>query len=306
MARRNRWIPEKRTLVAITCRTLQGRFLFRPSPELNDIALGVFGRAQRLYPVDVCAISVLSNHLHLLLIADDARQVADFMRYVGSNLAREVNRLTGWSGPVFQNRYSMIVVTEEEAAQVERFKYVLAQSCKENLVEKLRDWPGISSVRALVDGDPLVGHWFDRTQESVARARRDRSAAGQPASREMLALSPLPCWAHLPADLYRRRVADVVAEIEAEAAAERARTGLRPLGCKAILIQHPHHRPPKLARSPAPLVHAATHAARRAFYEIYARFVNAFREASETLRRGDRTAVFPAGSFPPALPFEAG
>jgi len=81
MARRNRWIPEKRTLVAITCRTLQGRFLFRPSPELNDIALGVFGRAQRLYPVDVCAVSVLSNHLHLLLIADDAQQVARGLPY---------------------------------------------------------------------------------------------------------------------------------------------------------------------------------------------------------------------------------
>lgn len=39
-------------------------------------------------------------------------------------------------------------------------------------------------------------------------------------------------------------------------------------------------------------------------YEITG--VAAFREASERLRRGDRYAPFPAGSFPPALPFVAG
>jgi len=41
-------------------------------------------------------------------------------------------------------------------------------------------------------------------------------------------------------------------------------------------------------------------------YQSYAWFVAAFREAAEKLRRGDRTACFPAGSFPPALPFVAG
>lgn len=45
---------------------------------------------------------------------------------------------------------------------------------------------------------------------------------------------------------------------------------------------------------------------RRAFYEIDAAFVCAFREASERLGRGDRDAPFPCGSFPPALPFVAG
>ena len=78
------------------------------------------------------------------------------------------------------------------------------------------------------------------------------------------------------------------------------------LGVQAILSRDPQHRPATLARSPAPRVHAATQAARKAFYEIYAAFVAAFREASERLRRGDRNAPFPIGSFPPALPFVAG
>ena len=52
------------------------------------------------------------------------------------------------------------------------------------------------------------------------------------------------------------------------------------------------------------LVHAATKAARRFFYE--AAFVSAFRAATEALRQGNRDAPFPRGSFPQALSFVAG
>jgi len=306
MARPLRFVPGKGTLVEITCRTVQARFLFRPNPEFCDVALGVLGRAQRLVPVQVCAVSALSNHLHLLLVVDDAKQVSDFMEYVGSNLAREVNRLTGWDGPVFHRRYSMIVVTEEESAQVERLKYVLAQSCKENLVERLRDWRGVHSVRALLDGEALTGHWFDRTRERAARRRDEDLDPRRFATPEVLTLSSLPCWRHLPAAVYRERVADLVDTIEQESAAERAQAGTKVLGFQAVLARHPHHRPERSVKSPAPLVHAASKAARQAFREAYKWFVAAFREAAEQFRRGDRHAVFPAGSFPPAPPFVPG
>ena len=132
MARKLRFIPHTRTLISITCRTIQGRFLLRPGPRLNDIVLGVLGRAQRRYETTLSAFSVLSNHFHLLLVVDSAREVADFMRYSKSKLGREVNRLTGWRGPVFDRRYEMTVVTDEDAAQIERLSYVLAQSVKEH------------------------------------------------------------------------------------------------------------------------------------------------------------------------------
>jgi hypothetical protein len=53
----------------------------------------------------------------------------------------------------------------------------------------------------------------------------------------------------------------------------------------------------------APLYHAATRAVRKAFWEAYATFVAAFREAADRWREGDRSARFPIGSFPPGLPF---
>jgi hypothetical protein len=107
-------------------------------------------------------------------------------------------------------------------------------------------------------------------------------------------------------ELYRSRIAGLVESIETAAALERKRTGRPVSGMKAILGRHSQYRPAKLSRSPAPLVHAATKAVRDQFYKMYSWFVAAFQDAAGKLRLGDRMARFPAGSFPPALPFTEG
>jgi hypothetical protein len=214
MARKLRYVPEKRTLISITNRTVQGRYLLRPGPVFNDIFLGILGRAQRCYGIQLFAVAVLSSHFHLLLTAEDAEKIAHFMRDLQSKLAREVNRLTGWRGPVFERRYEMAAVTEEERAQVERLRYVLSQGVKENLVERVRDWPGVHSAAALLDGKPLEGHWFDRTREYAARNQREKHDPSRFASEETVVLSPLPCWAHLTSAAYRKRVSALVDDIE--------------------------------------------------------------------------------------------
>ena len=306
MARRLRYLPAPQALVFITCRTVQGRFLFRPGPALNDLVLGILGRCQRNYDLTLCAVTALSSHLHLLAVADDARQISNFMRDVKSKLAREVNRLTSWEGHVFERRYDMAVVTEEEGAQIGRLAYILAHGVKEDLVERVRDWPGVQSARALLDGEPLTGHWFDRTREFAERNLGQPIESVQFATVETVALSPVPCWAHLSKAAYRARVASLVESIEADAALRRSQTGRSVMGVEAILAKDPQHRPAELARSPAPLLHAVSQAARVAFYKAYSWFVAAFRNAAEALKAGDRSAPFPAGCFPPALPFAAG
>ena len=306
MPRKLRFIPEPQTLISITNRTIQGRYLLLPGPVFNDIFLGILGRAQRLYEIKLCAFCVMSSHFHLLLIADDAQKVSGFMRDLQSKLAREVNRLTGWRGTVFERRYDLAVVTQEEQAQVERLRYILGQGVEANLVENVLAWPGAHCAAALLDGAPLEGHWFDRTREYAARNQGEDFAPLDFASTETVELTPIPCWADLSPDAYRRCVQALVDDIDSRAARARKAAGTQVLGVAAILVQDPQHRPTKLDRSPAPLVHAATKAARKFFYEIYAEFVSAFRIATEALRRGERDAPFPPGSFPPALPFVAG
>jgi hypothetical protein len=84
------------------------------------------------------------------------------------------------------------------------------------------------------------------------------------------------------------------------------RAGFQVAGAKAVLAHHPHDRPEKLKRGPAPLFHAATAEMRTFLWSLYAEFVGRFRDAAEKLRAGDRNAVFPPGCFPPALPFVPG
>ena len=169
MSRKLRFIPEGGSLVEVTNRTIQGRLLLRPSPQLNDIILGILGRAQRLYSLEILGYVFASNHYHLLLRVEDAAQLARFMCYFDGNLAREVARMTGWEDRVWSRRYQAILVTNEEAAQVGRLKYLLENSCKEGLVESPLHWPGVHCAKALITGDWVEGTRFDRRPEYNAR-----------------------------------------------------------------------------------------------------------------------------------------
>jgi hypothetical protein len=126
------------------------------------------------------------------------------------------------------------------------------------------------------------------------------------ATREVLVLSPLPCWKYLSDEARRQLVVEMIADIEAEAALRRQRSGSQVLGASAVRGQYPFDHPARPKKSPAPLFHAVSKAVRQEFWAAYAWFVAAFREASAKLRAGDQLARFPAGSFPPALPFVAG
>ena len=147
MSRRLRFIPEGGALVEVTCRALHSRLLFRPSLVLNQILLGALARIKQRHGVRIFFFVCASNHLHILLGVDDARQLARFMGDFSSKLAREVGRLTGWKQKVFSRRYQAIVVSGEEAAQIARLRYGLAHGAKEDLVDRPRDWPGVHAVR---------------------------------------------------------------------------------------------------------------------------------------------------------------
>ena len=116
------------------------------------------------------------------------------------------------------------------AAQVDRLRYVLVNGVKEGLVARVEDWLGISLVKSLLTGGPVRGTWFSRTAEYRARLRGVDFEPRRYASEETVVLSQLPCWRHLSPEGYRERTAELLQEINGDAAAERKRTGREPLG----------------------------------------------------------------------------
>jgi REP element-mobilizing transposase RayT len=303
MPRKLRHIPEGGSLVEVTCRTVQSRLLLTPRAFVREIVIGILARAKRMYPVQLVCFTCVSNHYHCLAWCEDAHRLAEFMGYVNSNLAREVGRLADWKEKFWGRRYQSIVVSDEEEAQISRLKYILAHGAKEGLVGSPLQWPGAHAVHALVTGDPLVGFWHDRTAEYRYRLQGKEPEPRQFVTEEILTLDPLPCWAHLPVEEQRRRMADLLAEIEEEARIALEAKGLEPLGADAVRRQQPHTRPNRTKKSPAPLFHAASKRAYLELREAYSRFVAAFRDAAEKLKEGDRTVAFPEGSFPPASAF---
>ena len=288
----------------VTTRCFQARFLLRPSRALNEIIVGIVGRAQRLSEIEVITLTVLSNHVHLLVKARDAHQLANFMRFVKANIAKKVGRLHHWKGTFWEKRYTAIPVSDEEAAQVARLRYLLEQGTKEDLVLSPKDWPGVHAARGILSGRPLRGTWIDGSALCEARRRKRTPTRKQDFQTiESLYLSPLPCWEHLSTDEYRRRVQDLVRTIEEEALLRHRKEGSRVLGRGAVLRFDPHHQPDEVKQTPAPLVHAATKTVRQRFRQAYGDFVRAYRHAAERLRNGVLDALFPPGSFPPPRPF---
>lgn len=295
MPRKLRYLPSQ-ALVEVTCRTLQRRFLLRPSPALNEIIVGVLARGQERYGMRVCAFVYLSNHCHLLLYPTDAQQLANFMRYVNSKIAREVGRLHHWKEKVWGRRYTDIVVSEEPEAQISRLRYLLEQGCKEGLVASPRHWPGANSTRTLCQDSAIEGVWIDRTEQFKAYERNEPNPDALFTSHHRLHLTPLPCWQDVPDAQWRAQVRRMIREIEAEAPDN-------VLGKEAILRQHPHDRPKTpLRRSPAPRFHAIEAKVRRALEIGYHLARIAYRQASEDLLRG-RAGEFPPGCFPPSLSY---
>jgi REP element-mobilizing transposase RayT len=302
VGRRLRFIAD-RALVEVTARTLQGRFLLKPSPGLREIFIGILARAAERYAVEVHAFVVVSSHLHCLLTPHDARELASFMCYLLTNLSKEAGRLHRWPGPLFQRRYQAIPVSTEDEAQVGRLRYILSHGCKEGLVAKVCEWPGAHCAEALASGKPCEGVWFDRRQGWLAWLRGKQHTPDAFATRHSLHLAPLPCWRHLSPQTIQQRVAEMIATIEEETAVRQRAQGGKPLGVAGILRQDPHHGPPTLDRSPAVLFHAASKQMRAEMRAAYISFVAAFRIAAERLRAGCRDVVFPRGCFPPPLPF---
>jgi hypothetical protein len=123
-----------------------------------------------------------------------------------------------------------------------------------------------------------------------------------PASRP----AQLPCWQDLPPDLQKKRVEEIAHEIEEETKVRLDEKGVPPLGPDAIRRQSPDTIPPRSKKSPAPLFLAASKRVRDDLRNAYYSFLAAFREAADELKAGNRNALFPEGSFPPAMPFVSG
>ncbi|HET6981454.1 MAG TPA: transposase, partial [Myxococcaceae bacterium] len=207
----------------LTVRCFQRRYLLRPSQETVEVLGGVLARSVRLHGVELFAFSVVSNHLHLIVRAPRGN-LPRFMQYLLTNISKKVGKLVGWRGNFWERRYSAEPILDESAL-LERLGYVLSHGVKEGLVRRCRDWPGLSCLPLLLDGQPREFRWFNWTRRSSGNSRR---AIREPlddrwAEPEQLRLTPLPNTGLRKPGALRRFLRRTVGAIETKALREHPR-----------------------------------------------------------------------------------
>jgi hypothetical protein len=301
MGRPLQYVPSQYAPVEVTIRTNVGMRLLKSSPEVDEVIVGVLGRALALFDVRLHEFIVFSNHIQYIVSPRNALELARFKCFLHGNIARKVGKLIGWRGKFWGRRGRPIPIVDDAALQ-RRIRYIYEHGVKEGFVTSPIQWPGPASVKARLSGEPLVGTWFNQTAEHEARRRGKNFAKYDYATKYEIKLSPATCWQHLTEQDYRAKVGEIVSDIEAEAN-EAARDGKQFAGVEWLEAQDRFEIPKKLQRSAAPLCHASTKASYKSYKAKYLAFVSAFYEAATALRDGVLDAVFPPGSFPPPRPF---
>ena len=180
---------------------------------------------------------------------------------------------------------------------MERVAYTLDNPGKANLVSDSRHWPGLNVAYGLDEADTFEFEYFDRTAWHRAKRPEDRERFWRTTT---LRLSPIPCaW-----DASREQLGAALRSALDDAAQARRRGGMAPLGLERVVQTGFESRPkvPSFRHRPYAF---GTALERQAFRSSMSEVSRLHAEASVRFREGDRTAMFPSGTYPPPLPLAA-
>ena len=274
------------TTVVVSRRCSQRLFLLVPSEAVNAIVGYVLAVACRRYGIQLHAVCVLSNHLHLVL-TDLYGQLPAFEQFFNALVAKAVNHYLGrWENFWAPNTYSSVTLLSPEDV-VAKSAYVLANPVAAGLVRSGREWPGLWSAPESIGGAPVA---FERPKIFF-----DPKGSMPPSAD--LALHCPPGFASV--EEFRERLQEALAELEAQAAEKLEAEGRSFLGVRRVLAQNPDARP--TSREPRrglnPRVASRNESKRIEALRRLKEFAVAYREALADWRRGIRDVIFPPGTY---------
>jgi REP element-mobilizing transposase RayT len=274
------------TSYLVSRRCTQREFLLKPSSLSNLIVKFVLAVAAARYGVLVHAVCVMSNHWHLV-VTDTRAALPDFSHLLDGVVAKALNAHYGRGENFWAPcSYSAVALVAPEDL-VEKVAYTLANPASAGLVEHGRQWPGVwSDPRAI--GEP--GEHLERPGHYFAKD------GSMPETAELVFSVP-PGFESV--EDFRERVMARVDELEREAAAARAASGVPVVGVHRILRQRHTERP--TAREPRrglnPRIAAGDKWKRIEALGRLVSFLQGHRDALVRFCRGERDVVFPEGTY---------
>lgn len=273
----------------ITRRTLRRYKLFRPDEEVGALVIYTLAICALRFGIKVHAVCVMSTHIHLV-ITDVHGVLPKFLQHFHRLVALATKVLRKWDGPVWDYEQTSTVKLLSDEAIIRAIAYTMANPVEAGLVNHASDWPGVvTRIEALGDG-----------AASAARPEvffNPLNPQWPPSA--TLTFEPPPRTHDV--ERFRASVGDTLSELEREARAKFTGRGWRVLGRERALRVSPYERATSLeplrARNPTFATGRLGRAAFRAGVQALRAFRSAYREALDRWRAGNRSVVFPAGTW---------
>lgn len=272
----------------VTRRCVQRQYLLRPDDATNAILEYCLGEAAARFDIELVAWGCMTNHYHAV-VHDRLGKLPAFLEQFHKMVARALNARWQRHENLWSTDQTCVTYLPTPEAVFEKVVYVLTNPSNDHLIDRLVDWPGVTSLHHL-DG---------RTTRHARPTSFFRANGPMPESVELRAVQP-PCSRLVETQSqWAARVRAAVEDAERTQRERRLRDGRRIAGRKAVLELSPFDSP----RTPGDHGTAGSSIAGRDKQlrdQSLARlriFRERYFDARQDFLRGNREAEFPAGTY---------
>lgn len=273
----------------ITRRCTRREYLLRPDEETNAIFDYCLAEAAERYGIGLIAWKAMSNHYHAV-VYDPHGRLPEFLERFHKMVAKSLNRRWGRSENFWSSEETCVtkLVTTDDI--FEKVLYVLCNPIAADLVSRIAEWPGSSSLgymkgKEITHRRPKGGYFKEK--------------GVMPKTATLRAIVPPCITEHETADSWRRRLLASLAERETTILTERAQKKRRVIGRKAVLRTSHTQAPPPAEIQPKLRPCIACKDPERRELELVALqdFRSRYLAVRDKWMAGDRRVVFPAGTY---------
>jgi len=260
----------------------------RPDDKTNEAFIYCLAVAAERHDIDVLFTIAMSNHHHTGIF-DRRGNYPAFLEYFHKLFAKCQNALRGRWENFWSSEQTSVVRLETGEDVLNKLIYSVCNPVEAALVEHALEWPGVSSLRSMLEGRALTAkrpeHFF-------------RAEGPMPENATLTFIRP-EYFTELSEESWRSTIHAKVKEREKKLRLKRSKCGTRVLGWRAVLQQRWTARPKSSEprRELNPRIAAKNKWRRVEALLNNKHFLQAYRKARAALTAGLRTVLFPQGTY---------